>query len=50
MLEVKKQQAQPEYDPSIEDDDLDWLDLGANSDFYSPRKAHLSLITKEVTL
>ena len=51
MLEIEKnKQAEPEYDSSIEDDDLDWLDLGADSDLDSPRKAHLSRIAKEVTL
>lgn len=51
MLEIEKQQpAQPEYDPSIEDDSLDWLDLGADSDLESSRKSHLDLAAKEVTL
>lgn len=51
MLEIeKKEQAENEYDPNIEDDSLDWLDLDVDSDLNSPRKAPLGLFAKEVTL
>lgn len=42
--------AEPEDAPSSEDDDLDWLDLGATSDLGSQREAPLGLAAKEVTL
>lgn len=48
MLEVEKNKAaQPEYDPSIADDDLDWLDLGAHS---AAKNLELALVDSEMTL
>lgn len=51
MLEIEKQQStQPEANPDSKKDDLDWLDLGADSDLVSPKKSNLALVDKEVTL
>ena len=48
MLELKENKlTEPKYDPSIEDDDLDWLDLGAKS---TTQNVHLQLVGNEVTL
>ncbi|HEY5715451.1 MAG TPA: efflux RND transporter periplasmic adaptor subunit, partial [Psychromonas sp.] len=49
MLEIEKNKpVQPEANPSSKDDDLDWLDLGSDSDLVSPRKANLGLVAEEV--
>jgi Cu(I)/Ag(I) efflux system membrane fusion protein len=52
MLEIEtKKSDEPEQDPSgEEDDDLDWLDLGADFDQESPIEALLGIATKKVTL
>jgi Cu(I)/Ag(I) efflux system membrane fusion protein len=51
MLEIEtNEKAKAEHDSSVEDDNLDWLDLGANFDQTSPREALLGMAAKVVTL
>ena len=45
-MKEKELQTQPEYDPSISDDSLDWLDLSA----HSPENNPLNRSFNEVTL
>ena len=51
MLEIEEnKQTEPEHDPSIEDDDLDWLDLGAIATKPERKLIPLSISPKEVQL
>jgi len=51
MLEIEtNKKTESEQDSNIEDDDLDWLDLGADFDQTLPREAFLGMAAKEVTL
>jgi Cu(I)/Ag(I) efflux system membrane fusion protein len=51
MLEIEtNRKSESEQDSSVEDDDLDWLDLGADFDQTSPREALLDIASKKVTL
>tara|TARA_R110001583_G_scaffold38455_4_gene124299 strand:- start:1070 stop:2530 length:1461 start_codon:yes stop_codon:yes gene_type:complete len=49
MLDVEPQM-QPDTEKNNSDEDLDWLDLGANTNKESPLKMRLSPITKEMIL